>query len=222
MLVHSVALCQTPGLQPNSQNISNAFIACADLRLSMRPAQVEVLLKHLLGLPVSEVSYQAYSNVAWSLVVMGCLDISMFDAILYQLTKKHNQLLGVHGSRGTSAQPKVAEASQLHQVKPPQGSDQMGAWCSSHSRLLEVAPTLLPHRVPKSLQNCVMLLQGKACQTKLRLLLEGTMQMLYCLHTTPMYHANAVLSTHHTNAAQVILVLGRPEAYLTICQAGDV
>ena len=127
MLDYLVALCQTPGLQPKSQEISNIYIACAELRLSMRPAQVEVLLKHLLGLPVSEVSYQAYSNVAWSLAVMGYLDIGMFNAFLNQLSAKRSQLLGEPGTTGSSAQLPVEAVRQLHQasewLKPPQGSD---------------------------------------------------------------------------------------------------
>ena len=206
MLDHLVALCHTPGLQPKSQEISNVFIACAELRLSMHPAQVEVLLKHLLGLPVSEVSYQAYSNVAWSLAVMASLDISMFDAILYQLTKKHNQLLGEAGTRGTSAQLTVEAAHQLHQgsewLKPPQGSHQMEAWSSSHSRLQEVAPK--PHRWLKSFPG-----QAKLCDALATQSLPYRAQVAF-----GMFRANAVLSTHHSTAAKVILVLVRPEAYL--------
>ena len=41
MLYYFVALCQTPGVQPKSLEISNVFIACAEVRLSTRPAQVE-------------------------------------------------------------------------------------------------------------------------------------------------------------------------------------
>ena len=144
MLDHLTALCNTPRLLPIPQNINNVFFACAELRLSMRPAQVEVLLKHLLELPVSEVSYQAYSNVAWSLAVMGYLDISMFDAILYQLIKKHNQMFGVHGSRRTYARSNIEQATQLHQalesLKPPQGSDQMEAG-SAYTQGCISAPT---------------------------------------------------------------------------------
>ena len=208
MLDHLVALCHTPGLQPKSQEISNVFIACAELRLSMHPAQVEVLLKHLLGLPVSEVSYQGYSNVAWSLAVMDYLDISIFDAVLHQLTKKHNQLLGEAGTRGTSAQlPVEAEKRQLHQasewLKPPQGSDQMEAWSRLHSRLQRVAPAARLR--PRSFPGQSELYDALATQS-----LPYKAQV-----ACGMYWADAVLSPHDSSTSQVILVVECREEYLT-------
>ncbi|MCJ1368708.1 hypothetical protein MMC16_007853 [Acarospora aff. strigata] len=179
LLDHLIALCQTPGLQLKSQEISNFSL-------------------HVLNSGL-------YS--AWSLAVMGSLDISMFDAILYQLTKKHNQLLGEAGTRGTSAQLTVEAAHQLHQgsewLKPPQGSHQMEAWSSSHSRLQEVAPK--PHRLPKSFPG-----QAKLCDALATQSLPYKAQVPF-----GPYNADAVLSIHDSSAAQVILVLVRPDAYLT-------
>ena len=74
------------------------------------PGSSQIPFKHLLGLPVSQVSYQAYSNVAWSLAVM---DVFNIDALLAQLTAKHSQLLGERGINLTSAQPKREDIQQL-------------------------------------------------------------------------------------------------------------
>ena len=48
MLDHLVALCHASGLQLQSQCISNCFLSCAELRLSLHPSQFEVLLKHFV------------------------------------------------------------------------------------------------------------------------------------------------------------------------------
>ena len=44
MLDHLVALCPTPGLQPTAQEMSNTFLACAELRLALRQHQVRLLM----------------------------------------------------------------------------------------------------------------------------------------------------------------------------------
>ena len=206
MLNNLVDLCQTPGLQPQPQYISMCFLAYAELSLSMLPAQVEVLLKHLLRLHVSIVDYQTYSNFAWSLAVMGCLEVSMFDALLHWLTTKHKLLLGEHGSKGKSAQPKIQEATQMYQalewLKPAQGSEQLEAWSSLCSRLQRVTP--MPHLKPHTHPGQVELYTALATQSllyKARVPYGG-------------YQAEAVLSTHDSNAARVILVLLRPDSYL--------
>ena len=152
----------------------------------MHQGQLEVLLKLLLGLPVSEVSYQEYSNSTWSLAVMGSLDISMFDAVQHQLTKKHSLHLEVHGTRGNSAQPKVEEATQLHQASEwltrfrPDGGLVLPRGCKEwHQR---------PHSgLGLSSQgnlSYTMLLQSRAYRTKHRLLVGCTGQTLYCPHMT--------------------------------------
>ena len=138
MLDHFLGLCQTPGLQPKAHDISNIFIACAELRFSMRQDQVKLMFKQLLGLPESKAVYQVYCNFAYSLAVMGLLDISMFDCILDKLVAKHSQLLRKPGTRSIAVQPKEPGARQLHQaaeyLKPAQDSEQMEGWCSLHSR----------------------------------------------------------------------------------------
>ena len=136
-----------------------------------------------------EVSYQAYSNVAWSLAVMGYQDISMFGAVLHQLTEGYSMSWGESGTKGSSAQLKVQAAQQLHQasewLKPSQGPAQMEPWSRLHSRLQRVAPA--PPLKPRSFQgnqSRMMLLQCKACHTKLRFPSAFTRQVLCSLHTT--------------------------------------
>ena len=206
MLNNLVALCQTPGLQPHPQNISMCFLACAELSLNMLPAQLEILVKHVLRLHVSNVDCQNYSNVAWSLAVMGCLEVSVFDALLHRLTTKHKLLLGEHVSKGTSAWTNVQEGLQMYQalewLKPSSGADQMDAWSSLHSKLQRITP--MPHLKsrphPEQVELCAAL-AAQSLQYKARL-------------PCGVYRADAVLSTHDSNAARVILVLLRPDAYL--------
>ncbi|KAL3149780.1 hypothetical protein ABBQ38_013606 [Trebouxia sp. C0009 RCD-2024] len=206
MLDHLVALCLTPGLQPKPQAISNCFLACAELVHSMHSDQMEVLLQYLLGLHISKLNYQDFSNVAWSLAVMGCLEVSMFDAVLRQLATKHKLLLGEHGTIGTSAQPAIIAARQLHQavewLRPAQGSEQMEAWSSLRSRLQAVAPN--PIFKPLSFPGQAEFYRALAAQR-----LQYQTEVL-----CGVYHA-AVLSPHDSSVAKVILVLQRPDAYLT-------
>ena len=151
MLDHLVALCPTPGLQPDSQNLSNCFLACAELKLGLCQAQAIALLKHLLGQPVLKVNYQNYSIAAWSLAVMGILDIGMFDALLHQLRTKQ-KLPRESGAKRTSDLLKLEGARQLYQalewLRPPRGSKQLQAWSSLQSRLQGIARELRP--MPRS------------------------------------------------------------------------
>ena len=203
MLDQLAVLCQTPGLQPTSQAISNSIHACAELRLSLSSSCVEILLNHLLGMPVSWVSYQHYSNVAWGLAVMERLDLKTFDALLYQLSAKHDLLLKSSGIRSRYAQPKLEEACQLHQaleaLKPLQGLDQMPIWFSWCSRLQKVAPKPTPP---------VLSLPG---QTELWAALAVLGVPCKARALCGMYRADAVLCMHDSNAAQVILMVDRAE-----------
>ena len=144
MLAHLVVLVQTPGLQPTSQEISNCLFACAELGLSVRSACDKALLAYLFEMDVSRVDYQTYCNVAWSLVVMGCLTISGLEALLRRVIAKD-----------TCMQLPEAETRQLHQalawLKPGPGSQQMEAWSNLHSRLQAVAPE--PALVPIPFQG---------------------------------------------------------------------
>lgn len=206
MLNNLVALCQNPGLQPHPPNISMCFLACAELSLNMLPAQLEILLKHVLRRPVSNIDCQNYSNIAWSLAVMGCLEVSVFDALLHRLTTKHKLLLGEPGCKDTSAPTNRQEGLQMYQalewLKPSPGSEQMEAWSSLHARLQSITPVphLKSHPHPGQVKLCAAL-AAQSLQYKARV-------------PCGVYRADAVLSTHDSNAARVILVLLRPDACL--------
>ncbi|KAL3149785.1 hypothetical protein ABBQ38_013611 [Trebouxia sp. C0009 RCD-2024] len=206
MLDHLVALFQAPGLQPNPQEISNCLLACAELSLITCRAQVAALLKPLLGLHVSKVDHQHYSNVAWSLAVLDFLDIRIFEALLHQLITKHKLLLGEHGAEGTFTQLNFEEARQLHQalewLKPPEGSEQLEAWSRLHTRLQAVAPA--PSHIPHYFSGHTELYDAVA---SLRL---GYKPMVPC----GMYQADAVLSPHCSNGPQVILMLQRSKYFV--------
>ncbi|KAL3149778.1 hypothetical protein ABBQ38_013604 [Trebouxia sp. C0009 RCD-2024] len=207
MLDHLVALCVTPRLQPKPQEISNCFLACAELDLALRPAQMGGLWKHLLGLHVSKVDIQSYSNAAWSLAVMGWLDFSMLDAVLHQLRLKHKLLLAEYGTIGTSTLLKVEDATQLHQalewLRPAKGSEQMEAWSNLRSRLQAVSPD--SHIQPLSFPGQADFYRALAAQR-----LQYKAKVL-----CGVYYPAAVLYPHDSKAAKVILVLQRPDAYLT-------
>ena len=203
MLDHLQALCETPGWQPTSQALSNSLHACAELRLNATSVCVEALVKHLLGMPFASVSYQHYSNVAWSLAVMGRLDLNIFDALLSRLSAKHSLLVEDSGLTTRHAQPKVEEAGQLHQaleaLKPLQESGQMGLWLTLCSRLHKLAREPVPP---------VLSLPG---QSELWAALAMLAVPFTARGLCGMYRADAVISTHDSNAAQIILMVDRAE-----------
>ena len=206
MLDHLRALCKTPGWQPTSQAISNSLHACAELRLDVTRVCGEALLNHLLGIPIAQVSDQHYSNVAWSLAVMGRLDLAIFDALLSRLSAKHALLVENSGLTTRHAQPKVEEACQLHQaleaLKPLQKPNQMEVWCALSLRLHKLAPQQVPP---------VMSFSG---QTELWAALAMLGVPFKARGLCGMYRADAVISTHDSNAAQIILMVDRAEECL--------
>ena len=184
-----VALCKASCLQPTAQSISNVLGACAEFRLDMHQGQVQITLKRLLGLPISRVAHQHYSNVTWSLAVMGLLGRSIFDSLLAKLTAKHDQSQGEPGTPGTFDQLVVSDVKQLHQalesLGPLQNSELMEAWCVSHSGLQAVAPA--PHLGPSlGKLSYMMRFKHRAWHTRLGCFVGFTRQMLYHILMTRM------------------------------------
>ncbi|KAL3149827.1 hypothetical protein ABBQ38_013648 [Trebouxia sp. C0009 RCD-2024] len=196
MLDAFIVLCQTPGLQPNSQEISNCLLACAALRLGVRLACVETFMDHILGMHVSRVVPQNYCNIAWSLAVMGCLTISIFDALLEQLS-----------SKSVPSQLTIANRQQLHQalawLKPASGSQQMEAWSSLRSRLSAIAaePPLAKQKVRTGQSELWAALALQSVSYKVQV-------------PCGMYRAAAVLSPRNSNVAVVLLMLAPPGDFL--------
>ena len=197
MFDNLVALCQTPCVQPNSQNISNVLLACAELQLAVKPTCVEVLLNHFLKMQMSSVDYQHYSNVAWSLAVMQCLDLNTFEALLDKLTTKRKM---------SSAQLAAIDATQLYQalawLRPPSGSKQMKAWFSLQSRLMTVAPERAAIKVFLPGHNVMW-----AALAMQEVLYKAQVQR-------GVYRAHALLSPCDRGVPDVILMLEGPGDHL--------
>ena len=206
MFGYLVALCHTPGLQPNSQSISNSFIASAELGFCVKPTCVEALLKHFLELYMSDVRYQEYCNAAWSLAVVQCLDLSTFGALLDKLTAKH-KLLEKSGPQRTTAQITTSHHRQLYQalawLMPPPGSKHMEAWSSLWSRLLTVAPE--PAVRSASSPGLTVMWAAVAVQ---ELPYQAQVQR-------GVYWADALLSAHDRGNVEVMLVVEGPGDHLT-------
>ena len=203
---HFVALCRTPGSQPTSQNISNSLLACAELGLRVTPACIETLLQHFLKMHVSTVDYQHCCNVAWTLAVIGCLDLNTFSALLDKLTTKQDLLCQAHGRDRSPAQLITVEINQLYQafasLEPAPGSKQMEAWVSLRSRLQALAPDSPTAKVVAPGQS----------EMQAALALQG---VPYKAHVQRgRYRADVVLSPHNTNVGEVILMVERPGVHL--------
>ena len=205
MLYHLVALCQAPGLQPNSQNISNCFLACAELSLDIYHAQVAALLRVLLGLHVTQVDYQHYSNVAWSLAVMGCLQVSMFDALLLQLTTKR-KLSGEHAPKAHLHSGKL---KKLHScIRLWSGSSPVKAqtrWrpgpaCTQGYKDLH-QHLLMSLTTSRGTMSCTMLSHHYGCIQNLSRVVGCTRQTLCCPHMAAMVpRSSSCCSAPHTSS----------------------
>ena len=198
---HLEALCKTPRLQPTSQNISNSLIACAELGLDVKRTCVGALLKHSMEMRVSDVRYQEYCNLARSLAVMQCLDLSTFESLLDKLTTKHMLSGRESGAQSSSAQLNIAELNQLHQalawLRPHSGSKQIKEWSSLRSRLIAVAPEPAFRKVSvpgQSVMWAALAAQG----------------VPYKAHVARgVYQADALLSPCDRGGAEVILMVER-------------
>ena len=203
MFDHLEVLCQTPDLQPDSQNVSNSLSACAELSLDVKPTCVEALLKHAMEM---RVVYQVYCNLAWSLAVMQCLDLNTLEALLGKLTTKLMLSNGESGSQSTSAQLTTANTSQLYQalawLRPHSASKQMKAWSSLRAKLLRVAPEPAVIKLSYSGQKMMW-----AALAVIDVPYQAQVQQ-------GIYRAHAVLSPCDEGVAKVILMVDSPRDHL--------
>ena len=202
-----VAICKDSGHQVVSQNISNLLLACAELRLSIDYDLAQRLAQHWLQMHVDKLDDQGYCNAAWSLAVMGVLDMTTFDNFLLQLTRKHQLLAKQGGGHSTPEQLTTANVRQLYQalawLKPLKGSQQMEAWSSLRSRLHRLAPE-------PPLTKLTFPAHGELYATLSQLKLQFQVQA-----PCGCYRADAVLTAHGSSAAQAILMIERPQDTLT-------
>ena len=82
MVERTVALCHLPGQQPTAQAISNVMLACADLRLAVDSVCIETLVSVFLNMRRQQAVAQQYSNIAWSLAVLGLLRMETLKLLL--------------------------------------------------------------------------------------------------------------------------------------------
>ena len=138
---------------------------------------------------------------------MGYFDFNIVDTLLHKLTTKHDMLVQEAGSRSSSAKLVPADVTQLYQavawLKQPSGSKQMEAWSNLLSRLRKLAqePTMTKLSVPGQAELCAALaMQGVPYKAQV---------------PCGMHWAHAVLSPHNISAADVLLMLERPEDFIT-------
>ena len=142
MVGRMVALCHLPGQQPAPQALSNALLACAELRLPVKQADTDSLVSFLLSLDRQHVGKQDCANTAWGLSVLGHLRVAQLDLLLDQLAAlsiDHREL----------SQTSLLNVIDLHQLylaldwlQPPENADiQQGkAWQSLKEKLGNLGP----------------------------------------------------------------------------------
>ena len=111
MVDRLVVLCGVSGQQPTPQAISNVVLACADLGLAVDSVCIEMLVSVFLKLSRQQAVEQHYTNVAWSLAVLGYLRMGTLNLLLRGLsdmTVQHDELL--------EGKPKVFPATALVQL----------------------------------------------------------------------------------------------------------
>ena len=89
-------LCRSPKQQPLPQAISNVLLACAELRISVKQADIDSLVCTLLGKQQPQGDKQHCTITAWSLAVLGCLHSHQLDKLIDQLvvlSTKHGKIL---------------------------------------------------------------------------------------------------------------------------------
>ncbi len=125
-----VSLCCLPGRPPIPQDISNVLLACAQLSVPVKQADIDGLASFLLSLDRQHKGKQDYANTAWSLAVLEHLRQTQFELLLDQLC----DLIVSHPQLSQSSRLQDAELSQLYQaldwLQPPQKADTLewNAW----------------------------------------------------------------------------------------------
>ena len=86
MVGRMAALCHTSKQQPSRQDISNVLLACAELRIPVKQADIDSLVRLLLSTIPHQVDEQHFTNAAWSLAVLGFLTNQLLDKLIDQLS----------------------------------------------------------------------------------------------------------------------------------------
>ncbi len=159
MVGRMVALCRVPGQQPTPQAISNVLLACAQLSLPVKQADIDSLASFLLSLDRQQVRKQEYANTAWSLAVLGYLREAQLELLLDELSA----LLVNH--RELSQSSLLIQLTQLYQaldwLQPPQNADtqQAKAWLNLKGKLSSLGPRPAAEPHPEAQLVCSALTQ---------------------------------------------------------------
>ena len=153
MVEQVVALCRLPGQQPTTQAISNVMLACADLRLAVDSVGAETLVSVFMYLSRHKTVLQDYTNLAWSLAVLGLLRMETLNLLLCRLsnaTAQHGELL-----EGSMTAINMSNLAQLYQALdwlqplPDATASQHQAWSQLKEKLSGLGGrppvTLEPH-----------------------------------------------------------------------------
>ena len=134
-----VALCRLPGQQPTAQAISNIMLACADLRLAVDSVCVETLVSVSLNLSRQQAVTQQYSNLAWSLAVLGFLRVDTLNLLLRALSdasiQRDKLLEGKANSFPASDLTQLYHALDWLQPLPGAPALQQQAWSQLEEKL---------------------------------------------------------------------------------------
>ena len=116
MMDRIVALCRLPDQQVDSQAISNVMLACADLRLAIDFVCIESLVSVFLNMSRQYAVAQHYSNLAWSLAVLGFLRMETLNLLLCGLSEVSAQHQTSHMLEGSTNPFPTSALTQWYQA----------------------------------------------------------------------------------------------------------
>ncbi len=147
-MVGRMALRCNSGQQPTPQNISNVLLACAELRVPVKQADTDSLASFLLKSNRQPGAWQAYTNIAWSLAVIGHLHQE-------QSSLMQDQMLTLSLNPSDKSTPSLVPNIQLTQLyqaldwlqpHPTAPAHQQSAWSSLQGKLYRLGPRPAPDK----------------------------------------------------------------------------
>jgi len=198
MVGRMVTLCRLPGQQPTAQAISNALLACAELGVPVKQADIDSLVSFLFTLNRHQIAQQDYGNTAWSLAVLGNLRPESLLDHLYAESFSQGELSQLEVSQLTPRLGQMYEASYSLQPPPSAPAYHHSAWSSLQGKLHRLRLRPLPDK-PSVFGDT------KLCTALKQLQLSFKSQV--CIQK---YWADAVLESRSIEAQAIILRLRRP------------
>ena len=201
-----VSLCCPPEKKPMPTQISSVLLGCAQLRLPVAQTDIESLVSMLLNTNQHLVDEQVYSNIAWSLAVIGWLHIQLFDTFLDQLSLPsigHAEVLMPSPLRKAGLN-QLYQALTWLQPSSSASAHQHEAWSSLQGKLHRLGPRPTP--IKRYYGD-----NDKLCGALKQLQLSFRARVV-----VQSYGADAVLESQDNEAQPIILTLGRPDCIRNI------